>query len=148
MKHRTAFICVALAFVIAVALGLPALAQEAAEPAPMPWDDVVIPIGGVALLWGGVVAAIIQLLKHVQWDGRPILANSTHIWGANLLLGGVGMFIAALQSGSTALAALLYAGEAVLSAVGTFEFAKKAGQSFLAKPSDKPPNENAPTTTE
>lgn len=123
-----AFVVSAVALVV---LGLPALA--AAEP--LPWDELEIAIGPVVLVWGAVVAAVVQLLKHVYFGGKPLLDTPVKIWAANLLLGGVGVFLYEVLSGKDVLAALVAAGVAVLTASGIFEGVKTAataGKSSVA----------------
>lgn len=105
-----------------VVLGLPALA--AAEP--LPWDGLEIAIGPMVLVWGAVVAAVVQLLKHVYFGDKPLLDTPGKIWAANLLLGGVGVFLYEVLSGKDVLAALVAAGAAVLTASGIFEGVKTA----------------------
>ena len=114
-----AFVVFAVALVV---LGLPALA--AAEP--LPWDELEIAIGPVVLVWGAVVAAVVQLLKHVYLGDKPLLDTPVKIWAANLLLGGVGVFLYEVLSGKDVLAALVAAGAAVLTASGIFEGVKTA----------------------
>src|SRR5690606_36818189 len=103
--------------VVLVVMGLPALA--AAEP--LPWDGLEIAIGPVVLVWGTVVAAVVQLPKHVYCGGKPLLGTPGKIWAANLLLGGVGVFLYHALRAKDVLAALVAAGAAVLTASGIFE---------------------------
>lgn len=115
-------VSVAVVFVLAVA----AIALAAAEP--LPWGGLEIAIGPVVLLWGGVVAAVVELLKHVYFGDRSLLDTPGKIWAANLLLGGVGVFVYELVNGADVLAALLAAGAAVVAASGIFEGFKTATQ--------------------
>ena len=108
--------------VVLVVLGLPALAADE----PMPWDELEITVGPVVLVWGAVVAAVVQLLKHVYFEGKPLLDTPVKIWAANLLLGGVGVFLYEVLSGKDVLAALAAAVVAVLTASGIFEGVKTA----------------------
>jgi len=103
----------------------------AASEATMPWDQLEIAIGPVVLVWGAVVAGVIQVLKAVQVGSppRPLLDTAQKIWLANVLLGGVGVLVYELTQGTVLLQAVLNAILAVLTASGVFEAAKTAGTS-------------------
>lgn len=110
-----AYAVLAGVFVALVAVGT--LASDGSTP----WDDLTISFGGTALAWGAVVAAVIQLGKAIRVNGSPLLGTAQTIWLANLVLGGLGMFLYAYMGGATVLSALLQAVLAVLGASGTFE---------------------------
>lgn len=139
MRSYTMTILMVVVFVL-VLFATVALAAEAAE---MPWDDLEITIGGVVLLWAGIVAAVVEIGKHVYFGDRPLLDTSAKIWGANLLLGGVGVFVHQMMQGSDILPALLAAGAAVLTASGIFEGVKvAAGKS---SPTEQEPSNHGGT---
>lgn len=126
MKHKPIVVTVAVLASVWGAFFVAYAQTEADEPAAMPWDNVMVPIGGVALAWGGVTAGLVQLLKSIEWNGRRLLNTSGRIWAANMLIGGTGMFIAAMQNGANPWSALIYAVQAILTASGAFEFVKHA----------------------
>ena len=119
------------AVVLLVALLLLAFPVLAAAEAPMPWDHLEVAIGPVVLVWGAVVAGVIQVLKAVRVGSppRPLLDTAQKIWLANVLLGGVGVLVYELTQGTVPLQAVLNAILAVLTASGVFEAAKTAGTS-------------------
>src|SRR5690554_6446706 len=122
---------VLLALVAVLVLSLAVLA--AAEGTEMPWDDLEIAIGGVVLLWGGIVAGLIEIGKHVRVGSTVLLGTPQRIWMANLLLGGAGVLIYELLQGTSFLSALLAAAAAVLTASGIFEGIKTAASSAVGK---------------
>lgn len=87
-------------------------------------EGLEITVGPVVLVVAPLVAAIIQVLKHVQWNGNPLLPNETAIWVANALLGGVAFTLYQLSQGESIGAALLNAIIAVFGASGVFEGVK------------------------
>jgi len=117
------------AVVLLVALLLLAFPVLAAAEASMPWDQLEVAIGPVVLVWGALVAGVIQILKAVQVGDppRPLLDTAQKIWLANVLLGGVGVLVYELTQGTVLLQAVLNAVLAVLTASGVFEAAKTAG---------------------
>lgn len=128
MKRKAAFaLAVAVLFVLLFAVVV--LAQENGEEPP--WSGLELKIGGVAILWGGVVAALVEIGKHVYFTDEPFLNTPAKIWGANLVLGGLGIMIYELLQGTAILQAALAALAAVISASGLFEAAKTAvGKSY------------------
>src|SRR5690606_38025203 len=108
---------VLLPLALVVALATRALASDGT----MPWDDLIISFGGTALVWGGVVAGVIQIGKAIQLHGKPLLGSPQAIWLANLALGGPGMFLYAYLDGAGILPSLLQAVLAVLGASGAYE---------------------------
>lgn len=121
---RSYTMTILLLVVIVLALG--ATAVLAAEGAEMPWDGLEIAVGGVVLLWAGVVSGLIEIGKHVRVGGNALLGTPGRIWAANLILGGVGMFVYELTQGAEVLPALLAALTAVVAASGVFEGLKTA----------------------
>lgn len=117
----------ALAGALVLWLAMPYLALAATE-GEMPWDGLEIAIGPVVLVWGAVVAAIVQLLKAVKIGDppRPLLGSAQAIWLANLLLGGVGVLVYEVTNGAALLQAVVNGVLAVLSASGLFEAVKTA----------------------
>lgn len=117
---------VVMAAVALLVFGAPVLAATADA---VPWDDLEIAVGPVVLVWGAVVAAIVQLLKAVKVGNppAPLLDTAQKIWLANVLLGGVGVLVYELTQGTVLLQAVLNAVLAVLTASGVFEAAKTAG---------------------
>lgn len=109
-----------LAFVFVFGLSVVALAQEG----EVPWEDLEITIGGVVLVWAGIVAAVVEIGKHVYFGDEPLLNTPAKIWGANLGLGGLGIFIYQTMGGASVLEALLAALTAVIAASGVFEGVK------------------------
>lgn len=107
-----------LAATIVVVLSVAVLAADGTAP---PWEGIVIEFGGTALVWGGIVAGLIQLGKHIRIGGSALLGTAQAIWLANLILGGLGMFLYSYLNGAGIPAALLQAGLAVLGASGAFE---------------------------
>ena len=96
----------------------------------MPWDELQIQIGPAVLVWAPIVTALIQILKNVKVGGTPLLGNEKAIWLANLVLGGLGMFLySILNTNATVLQALVDALMAVVGASGIFEAVKTAGKS-------------------
>ena len=119
------------AVLVAVTLLVLAMPVLAAAEVAVPWDQLEIAIGPVVLVWGAVVAGVIQVLKAVQVGSppRPLLDTAQKIWLANVLLGGVGVLVYELMQGTALLQAVLNAILAVLTASGVFEAAKTAGTS-------------------
>src|SRR5690606_1797023 len=117
------------AVVLLVALLLLAFPVLAASDATMPWDQLEIAIGPVVLVWGALVAGVIQILKAVQVGDppRPLLDTAQKTWLANVLLGGVGVLVYELTQGTVLLQAVLNAILPVLTASGVFEAAKTPG---------------------
>lgn len=107
-------------------LALGATVVLAADGDGLPWDELEIAIGGVVLLWGGIVAGLIEIGKHVRVGSTVLLGTPQRIWMANLLLGGAGVLIYELLQGTSFLSALLAAAAAVLTASGIFEGIKTA----------------------
>lgn len=131
---RSYTMTILLLVVIVLALG--ATAVLAAEGAEMPWDGLEIAVGGVVLLWGGVVSGLIEIGKHIRIGGSPLLGTPGRIWAANLIFGGVGVFVYELAQGAELLPALLAAVTAVVAASGIFEGIKNAaGKSSAASAS-------------
>lgn len=121
---RSYTMTILLLVVIVLALG--ATAVLAAEGAEMPWDGLEIAVGGVVLLWAGVVSGLIEIGKHIRIGGSPLLGTPGRIWAANLILGGAGVLVYELLQGKPFLAALIAAGAAVVAASGIFEGVKTA----------------------
>lgn len=121
---RSYTMTVLLLAVFVLALG--ATVVLAADGTEMPWDDLEITIGGVVLLWAGIVAGLIEIGKHIRIGGTPLLGTPGKIWAANLILGGIGVFVYELSRGTDVIPALLAAGAAVLAASGIFEGVKTA----------------------
>ena len=117
------------AVLVAVALLVLALPVLGATEGTVPWDELEIAIGPVVLVWGALVAGVIQVLKAVQVGNppRPLLDTAQKIWLANVLLGGVGVLVYELTQGTVLLQAVLNAVLAVLTASGVFEAAKTTG---------------------
>lgn len=109
-----------LVFVFVFGLSVVALAQEG----EVPWEDLEITIGGVVLAWAGVVAAVVEVGKHVYFGDEPLLNTPAKIWGANLALGGLGIFIYEVMGSASVLEGLLAALTAVIAASGVFEGVK------------------------
>jgi len=129
---RTVSRAVVLAAAFLLMLALPALA---ATEDNLPWGDLEVSIGPVVLVWGAVVAGVVQVLKAVKVGSppRPLLDTAQKIWLANLLLGGLGVLVYELANGTVALQAVLNAVMAVLTASGVFEAAKTAGKTASAQ---------------
>lgn len=129
---RVVFVTALWALVGATALWLlvPHLALAAAE-GEMPWDGLEIAVGPVVMVWGAVVAAIVQLLKAVKIGDPPraLLDSAQKIWLANLLLGGIGILVYELAGGVSVIQAVLNAILTMLTASGVFEAVKTAGNS-------------------
>lgn len=119
----------ALAGAVVLWLTVPYLALAAAE-GEMPWDGLEIAIGPVVLVWGAVVAGLVQILKAVKVGepAKPLLDTSQKIWLANLLLGGVGVLVYEVIGGTAPLQAILNAVMTILSASGLFEAVKTMGK--------------------
>lgn len=129
-----------LAFVFVLVVSVVALAQEGETP----WEGLEITIGGVVLAWAGVVAAVVEIGKHVYFGDEPLLNTSAKIWGANLALGGLGIFIYEVMGGASVLEGLLAALTAIIAASGVFEGVKTVtGNSKKSSEA----NESSPTGT-
>lgn len=116
------------AVLVAVTLLVLAMPVLAAAEVAVPWDQLEIAIGPVVLVWGAVVAGVVQVLKGVKIGDppRPLLGSPQAIWLANLLLGGVGVLVYEVTNGAALLQAVVNGVLAVLSASGLFEAVKTA----------------------
>jgi len=122
---------------------VPVIASDGTEPT-YPWDDALLQFGGVAIAVGALVRTLIQLAKHIQINGRPLLPTEGSIHLANVLLGGVLFAIVNMLNGTHLLAALLQSGLAVLAAIGGHELIDFLQSAFGGK--SKTPSESSNPT--
>lgn len=100
------------------------------DPAPAPWDDVVVTFGAVTLGWAAVQMGVINILKGIQIQGKPLLDTAGKIWLANAALGVLGLTLAATQAGTPFLAAVIQAALVIFGSAGIYEspMVKRAGK--------------------
>lgn len=89
-------------------------------------EGIEITLGPAVIVVAPIVAAIIQLLKHVQFNGRPVLPDERAVWAANALLGGVAFTLYQVSIGESIGTAIISAIAAILGASGVYEGAKAA----------------------
>lgn len=125
---------------IASVFVVPAFAANGQEPT-LPWEGLEIPIGTFTISWMGLIYSVIQALKSVRKaDGRPILETEDQIWFANLVLGSIGVILAAIVTGESLGQAVIAGGLAFFAASGAYRWFKEKGLGFLL-PKPKEPSD-------